>query len=171
LIYKLTLDLVPAKQKGRKRHREMEKPVSGLDIEGLLGTAKRPKSISSQNAIPEFKQALAASDDMGLVKAAAEQMGAIIQEYINSSVGDSSYNKAVEALRVMRDELVELEEPEMYNEFITRLKKALLDGKLGGDRKEMWWKVRVARLGLVDKTLSEVSKVTEEQAKDFYKAS
>jgi ATP-dependent DNA helicase 2 subunit 2 len=147
----------------------MEKPVSGLDIEGLLGTAKRPRTISSQNAIPEFKQALAASDDMGLVKAAADQMGAIIEEYVRSSVGDSSYNKAVEALRVMREELVELEEPEMYNQFIKHLKEALLSGKLGGERRELWWKVRVSRLGLVDETLSEVSKVTEEQAKDFYK--
>jgi ATP-dependent DNA helicase 2 subunit 2 len=146
--------------------------MSGLDIDALLGSnPKRQRTISASNAIPEFKQALAASDDMGLVRDATQQMGAIIEDFIRASVGDSAYGKALESLRIMREELVDLEEPEMYNEFVGKLKKKILKGELGGERREMWWKIRTARLGLVDSSMSEVSKVTDEEAKEFYKAS
>lgn len=146
--------------------------MSGLDIDALLGSSgKRQRTISADNAVPEFKQALAASDDMELVSEATRQMGGIIESFIRGSVGDSAYGKALEALRVMREELVDLEEPEMYNDFVMKLKKSILAGELGGERREMWWKIRTARLGLVDSSMSEVSKVTGEEAREFYKAS
>lgn len=50
--------------------------------------------------------------------------------------------------------------------FVGDLKKRLLSGELGGDRREMWWKVRKARLGLIDAKESEVSEVTEGEAKE-----
>jgi len=40
----------------------------------------------------------------------------------------------------------------------------LEEGGGGGDRREMWWKVKKARLGLIDKRTSEVSDATEEEA-------
>jgi len=40
----------------------------------------------------------------------------------------------------------------------------LEEGGAGGDRREMWWKVKKARLGLIDKKTSEVSDVSEEDA-------
>lgn len=170
LINAADVKKVPAKQKGKfKRRRDEDKPLSGLDISSLLGPSQKSRKISSKNAIPEFKQALASSDNMGLVRSSAQQMGVIIEEYISKSVGDNSYNQALEALRVLRDELVEMEEPEMFNDFIKTLKEKIYKGGLGGERKEMWWKIRVAKLGLVDKSLSEVSKVSEEEAKEFYK--
>lgn len=67
----------------------------------------------------------------------------------------------------MREELIEMEEPEVYNEFVRELKRQLLAEELGGDRREMWAEVRKNRLGLVEKKSSERSKVGEEEAKEF----
>jgi ATP-dependent DNA helicase 2 subunit 2 len=160
---------VPPKVKGRgKRNRaERDKPLSGLDIDALLGNPKRVK-IDPANLIPSFKNALAASDDLETIQEAADSMSSEIRTLIKGSVGDSGYGRALEALRVMRDELTELEEPEIWNAFIRGLKADLLEGKLNGNRKDMWWKIRGSKYGLVDRKRSLVSEVTEDEASDFY---
>ncbi|OJD28665.1 catalase [Diplodia corticola] len=157
---------VPPKQKGRKRTREFEKPLSGLDVEDLLGREKRVK-LSAENAIPEFKQALNTTDSVEDIKNIANQLSAIIQDYIRHSMGDSGYQRAVEAIRVMKEEMLELEEPCVFNDFMRVLKKKIFAEELGGDRKEMWYKIRVTRLGLIDKRATDLSDVTEEEAKKF----
>ncbi|KAL5113920.1 ATP-dependent DNA helicase yku80 [Pleosporales sp. CAS-2024a] len=163
---------VPPKVKGRgKRNRaERDKPISGLDVDALLGHAKRVK-MDAANLIPSFKNALAASDDIATIEEAADAMATEIRSLIQCSVGDSSYGRALEALRVMRDELTELEEPQVWNTFIRRLKSDLLEGKLNGNRKDMWWKIRGSRYGLVDGKTSLVSDVTAEEATAFYNIS
>lgn len=160
---------VPPKVKGRgKRQRtERDKPISGLDVDALLGNPKRVK-IDPANLVPSFKQALAATDDLAAIQEATDGIAAEIRKLVTSSVGDNAYGRALEAIRVMRDELTELEEPDMYNGFIRGLKEDLLAGRLGGNRKEMWWKIRGSRYGLVDVRRSLVSEVSEEEAARFY---
>ena len=63
-----------------------------------------------------------------------------------------------------------MDEPALYNDFLRELKQKLLAGELGGERKEMWWLVRVNRLGLIQKRESEQSDVTEEDAEAFMSA-
>ena len=63
--------------------------------------------------------------------------------------------------------MIDLEEPTIYNDFIKELKQKLLTEKLGGDRREMWWEIRKAKLGLVEKSVSERSDVHEAEAKLF----
>lgn len=155
---------VPPKAKGRKRDREIDKPLSGLNVEELLQTEKRVK-ISPDNAIPEFKQSLVNSQDLDAVKDAVKQMSSIIESQIRHSLGDANYDRAVEGLGTMKEELVAFEEPTLYNDFIRNLKTKLLGNDLGGDRREMWWYIRKNRLGLIDKRLSELSDVTEEEAR------
>ena len=161
---------VPPKTKGRgKRDRaDRDKPLSGLDIDALLGNPKRVK-IDPSNLVPSFKQALAATDDLEAIQEAADAMATQIRTLIRNSVGDSAYGRALEALRVMRDELTELEEPEIWNIFVRELKSELLDGKLGGDRREMWWRVRGSKYGLIDRKRCFASDVMEEEAAQFYK--
>ncbi|KAF1993083.1 SPOC domain-like protein [Amniculicola lignicola CBS 123094] len=162
---------VPPKQKGRGKRSlgDREKPLSGLDVDELLGNLKRVK-IDSANLIPSFKQALAATDDLDAIQAAADEMSTAIRTYISSSVGESGYGRALEAIRVMRDEITELEEPEIYNKFIKELKMDILGGKLKGDRREMWWRIRGSKYGLIDRKRSFASEVSEEEAAEFYKA-
>jgi len=103
--------------------------------------------------------------DIAVVANAVAQFGSIITDMIRFSLGDQKYDQAVEAIDVMRSECVELEEPGLYNEWLRELKGRLLEEEeAGGDRREMWWKVKKARLGLIDKKTSEVSDVSEEDA-------
>lgn len=160
---------VPPKVKGRgKRQRtERDKPLSGLDVDELLGNPKRVK-IEPNNLIPSFKQALAATDDLDAIQDAADGIADQIRSLITKSVGDSAYGRALEAIRVMREEITELEEPEIYNTFIRKLKDEILSGKLNGNRKDMWWRIKGSKYGLVDQKRSLVSDVTEEEARKFY---
>jgi ATP-dependent DNA helicase 2 subunit 2 len=162
---------VPPKVKGRGKRslRDREKPLSGLDIDELLGNPKRVK-IDPANLIPSFKQALMATDDLEAIQSAADEMGTHIRGYISSSVGESGYGRALEALRVMRDDIAELEEPDIYNDFVRALKSEIVEGKLNGDRREMWWRIKGSRYGLIDHKRCFPSDVTEEEAADFYKS-
>jgi ATP-dependent DNA helicase 2 subunit 2 len=154
---------VPPKAKG-KRRKETVKPISGLDVDALLGDKK--EKISPDNAIPEFKRVMASVEDLPEIEEAAKQMGSIIKSLVTESFGDSKYSQAMECLGVMREELTNMEEPGLYNTFVQDFKKKLLSGALGGDRRDFWLKVRVSRLGLIDQEQSEVSKVTAYEVDD-----
>lgn len=158
--------LVPPKTKGRKRLREAEKPLSGLDVDALLKQEPRRTKISAENAIPEFKQMLSRADNLDIIHDAVKQMASIIETQITHSLGDANYDRVVEGLGTMREELVDYEEPTLYNDFLGTLKGKILGEELGGDRKELWWLIRKSKLGLIDQATSEVSKVTEDEAKE-----
>lgn len=97
-------------------------------------------------------------------------MGQIIESHIAHSVGDSGYGRAVAEMRVLRDELVELEEPGIWNAWVRGLKAKVLGGELGGERREVWWLVRREGLGLVDGGGSALSGVGEGEAREFLMA-
>ena len=67
----------------------------------------------------------------------------------------------------MREEMAELDEPAPYNDFLKELKKKVLDGELGGNRNEMWYRVRQSRLSLIQKKECRESTVSEEEARQF----
>lgn len=133
-------------------------------MDALLGREKRT-TISAENAVPEFKQLLAAAQNPQAIEEASKQMASVIVSLIKHSLGDSGYGRATEDLRVMREELIGMEEPRLYNDFIRDLKGKLLVDELNGDRREMWWEVRRNRLGLITDKESDVSDVGEEEAK------
>lgn len=166
LIKAANVKKVPPKAKGRKRNRDADKPLSGLDVEGLFHRDKRAK-ISSNNARPEFKQALESADQEDVIKDLVSQMSQIIQEKITNSYADRDYDIALELLGTLREEMKDYEYPELYNDVVQDLKTKLLAEELGGPRKDMWNEVRKHRLGLIEKRVSEQSKVTEEDARKF----
>jgi ATP-dependent DNA helicase 2 subunit 2 len=156
--------IVPPKAKGKRGRREITKPLSGLDVESLLGREKRRK-LSLTNAIPGFKQMLESADDVKLIPEAAKQMGDIIHELIRTSLGDQWYAQALENLSVMREQMIEFEEPGTYNEFIHDLKNRLLHDGLGGGRKDLWFAIiRERKLGLIDSATAAASEVSEAEA-------
>lgn len=157
--------VVPPKTKGRKRNRETEKPLSGLDVDALLHQEKRTK-ISPNNAVPEFKQSLAHAESIEAITDAVKQMASIIEDQIRHSLGDAYYDRVTEGLGVMREELISYEEPAVYNDLLRQLKEKLLKEELDGDRREVWWLIRKSRLGLIDKHESDRSEVTDEEAKE-----
>lgn len=170
LIAAADVKKVPPKTKG-KRARDVIKPLSGLDVDELLnGPGPKRAKINADNAVPEFKQMLASNklDDFESIKEATKQMADITRSIITRSTGNSGYNRALENIRVMREELVELEQMDLYDDFIKDLKQNLLAGKLGGDRREFFFEIKSAKLGLITKDELDVSAVTDEQMKDFY---
>lgn len=156
---------MPPKTKGRKRTREAEKPLSGLDVDALLHQEKRTK-ITPSNAIPEFKQAVSQAENIDAIKNAVTQMTTIIEDQIKNSLGDANYDRVIEGLGVTRDELISFEEPGIYNDFLKQLKDKILKEELGGDRRELWWLVRKSKLGLINQRESDQSRVTEKEANE-----
>lgn len=142
------------------------KPLSGLDVDSLLNTREKRQKISKDNAIPEFKQILESAEDLKTIEEASKQMSSIICSLITHSVGDSGYGRATETLGVMRDELLGLEEPKIYNNFVRDLKRKLLGGELGGDRRDFMWEIRKVKLGLIAQDKLDVSEVTQEEASE-----
>ncbi|KAL9026873.1 MAG: hypothetical protein Q9196_004527 [Gyalolechia fulgens] len=159
---------VPPKVQGRRRDRNEVKPLSGLNVEALIGGDRKRAKISSQNTIPDFRQTVNTVDSVEGIRDAAQQLGVIVETRIRDSFGDIAYTRAIEEIRVMREEMIDLEEPEIYNDFVKALKRKLLAEELGGNRKDFWWEFRKSRLGLIDKQTSEASKATEEDAKAFW---
>ena len=160
---------VPPKARGKWSRKTAPTPLSDLDVAALLARepGRKQKRIDPKNAIPEFKQTLSTSVEISQLHDACKQLKFIIFDWIRHSVGDSGYGRAVEGIRVMREEMMELEESGPFNEFLKELKKKVLSNELGGERKEMWYRVRVNRLGLIQKRECEASNITEEEAKEF----
>lgn len=140
-------------KRGRRAGTDANKPLSGLDVDALLDKqstqVRSTKSISRENAIPEFKQALERASSLQEINDTCNQLAEIIRDKIRHSVGDSGYGVALAAIKVMRDEMTDLENAEVYNGFMKALKRELLGGQLGGDRLEMWYLVRKEKVGLI----------------------
>lgn len=134
-------------------------------MDALLHQEKRAR-ISPTNAIPEFKQALSRAENIDAVRDAVQQMTTIILDQIKNSLGDANYDRVIEELGVSRSELIDYEEPRLYNDFMRQLKDKLLKEELGGDRRELWWLIRRAKVGLIDQKTSDQSDVSEEAAKE-----
>ncbi|THW44183.1 putative Ku family DNA helicase [Aureobasidium pullulans] len=155
-----------ADSKSKRGRRDAPKPLSGLDVTALLSNPSGTIKLSPQNAIPEFRQVL----DGGKLEEAEpafQQLGKIIRDFIKNSVGGSGYARALEAMRVMREEASDLEIPDVYNDFVRNLKTAILKEELNGDRKDMWFMIRANRMGLIQSKECGSSEIKEDEAKEF----
>lgn len=93
-------------------------------------------------------------------------MGRIIEDLMTNSIGERNNHRVLEHLAVMREELKEFEEPNMFNDFLNKFIGDLLAKKLGGPRREMWWLMKRKKLGLIDKTEQPNSSVDEKEAQE-----
>ncbi|PNS17950.1 hypothetical protein CAC42_3909 [Sphaceloma murrayae] len=160
------------------------KPLSGLDVEGLL-SATNPSSSSTEgdtqgrggvrrdlgaidprNAVPEFKQMVARVDEAGgeieELRAVYDRMGSVLKGFVARSVGDAKYGMTMEGMRALREEVEGMEDWEWWNGWVRGLKGEVLRGELGGDRREFWARVRRERMGLIAK-----GKTSEAEREDF----
>jgi ATP-dependent DNA helicase 2 subunit 2 len=168
LIQAAEVKKIPPRAKGRRRYRDAEKPLSNLDVGALLKKQDRHQTISPDNAIPEFRQWLDQTDDFPQVKEAVKQMGAIVQKLVADSYGDQNYARAIEALGVVREEIVKLEMADIWNDLLREVKEKLKKGELGGERREWWYQLRGKRLGLIDNTENQYGGVKPEETKEFW---
>ncbi|KAK5726868.1 ATP-dependent DNA helicase yku80 [Elasticomyces elasticus] len=163
---------VPPKARGRRGRKEAPKPLSELDVNALLAQdpSRKTKRIDPNNAIAEFKQRIANSEERDALKHACKQLKDIVYDWIKHSVGKVNYAKSVEAIRVMREEMNEIDLPGYYNEIMWELRTKLLAGELGENRGEMWYQIRVNKLGLLKASEAEGG-VSDEEANKWRAAS
>lgn len=149
----------------------MSDEASGLDLlESLFESGRSKKTkISRDNAVPEFKQtvqALADANEDEVIYEAMRDMERIVHALITDSLGDNNYDQALEDIVVMRGQMIDLEMPELYNSFLKDLKTKIKSGALGGDRRDMWFRIRThGMLGLITNRQSEPSVVTDDEAR------
>jgi ATP-dependent DNA helicase 2 subunit 2 len=169
---------VDERKKGRgKRGRDAgPQPLSGLDVDKLLRDRKK-KTITENNAIPEFKQMVYDEDENGerdldtRVKEAMKQLGDITRDMIRkSSLGTTAYDMALRHISEMRTVAVELELPEPFNDFVIDLKEKISSGDLG-ERRDFWVRFKRSGLGLITQKESEYSKAGDEQVQEVSKLS
>ncbi|KPI34965.1 ATP-dependent DNA helicase II subunit 2 [Cyphellophora attinorum] len=154
LIKVANVKKIPPKQRGRRSKRESAKPIGDLDVDALFNTTNghsSKKTISADNAIPEYKRAMDRAETEDQHRDLTQQMFSLVEHLVKKSFGDSNYARAVEMLGVVREELYENERAGMWREFLTGFRDKVKGGKLGGDREEFWWAVRKAKLGLIMK--------------------
>lgn len=138
-----------------------------MDVDALLRkpSNKRTK-VEPDNVIPSFKQMMDTADDESVFVDAAKQIGHVIKQLIEESFADKNYDRAIENMGVFREYMINYEEPKLYNDFAKELKNKLLSGALGGKRTDFWYLMKGARMGMIDSSVSEVSKVTPEEASE-----
>lgn len=162
---------VPPKARGRRYGRkEAPKPLSDLDVNALLAQdpSRKTKRIDPNNAIPEFKQILEHAEEPEQLTSACDQLANVIEDWIRHSVGDSGYGRAIEAIRVMREEMSDMDMGKPYNSFMRAIKPKLLGEELGGERREVFGLIRRSRLSLLtDKEVADG--VKDEEAAEFMK--
>lgn len=171
VAYANALHAAPPKVTGKRQREPSKKPISNIDIEAILaeGMLSRKKQITQDNSIPAFKQALRLlsmeSDEEKHFVTAVDDMKKVIHSLIRTSMGDQHYDRALENIGVMREQLIGLEVPGLYNDFLQDLKTRLKSGALGDDRRDFWFKMRYpGKLGLIHKGQSEYSDITEDDA-------
>lgn len=90
-------------------------------------------------------------------------MGDTVRTLLKRSTGDSTWGQAGEYLRTMRTELIELIEPDIYNNFIEKFKKQLQNGDFD---KYFWFDVvRKNKLGLIHGGEAENTERSEDEAR------
>jgi len=118
---------------------------------------KKRTKIESINAIPDFKYMLNNIPTGTPVKVVASeactQLGTIVHSTITvatkTGANEKELERAYEYMGVMREEMLETEEPQLYNDFAMDLKKKLLSGLGGEVGKEFFFGFRKRQLGLI----------------------
>ncbi|XP_071503293.1 X-ray repair cross-complementing protein 5-like [Diadema antillarum] len=108
-------------------------------------------------------RAMISQKDEDRFKEAAKQMGERVLELVRKSFGAQLYSKALECLRVYREEAIKLSEPETFNDYIRKLKEELKELQ----KTDFWQDVTKDNVTLIDSSESSDSKVTREEAEKF----
>lgn len=122
-----------------------------------------------ENSIPDFKQLLEASVSSSEIHDLVSQMAKIIYQMAANTATRGSFDMVTANMRVLRSQMMDLEMPEMYNDFIRAFKQKLVAGELfenefASSKRELWFCVKSKRLGLIDTEVSEHSDISKEEA-------
>jgi ATP-dependent DNA helicase 2 subunit 2 len=165
LIQAADVKVVEKKAKGKRYGREQITPLSGLDLDALL-TSEKPRKITIENSIPDFKHLLNHTTSESMVLDAADQMVKIIYKMVMQVENPFPPERIVENIRVLRTELLEHEVPAFYNDFARDFKQKLVKGEFAIDKRILWFQLKKGRVGLIDNEALEKSDVSKEEAEE-----
>lgn len=140
--------------------------MSGLDVKDLLNTRRKKNEIAQENAIPEFKQMIEMAEKDEEIIRATTYMGKVVQQFLQSANGNSHHAVTFSHIKTFRDEMIDIDMPEIYNEFCKDFKKRIFNNDFG-DQRNFWADFKFQKLGLIRST--EDSEVTEQEAAEFLK--
>ena len=155
--------LVPEQSKSRKRRADGSAPISSLDVESLLKAGRNKRlHFDSNNAIKDFENYINDGYDPDRLIDGAAELGKILEKRVQESFGDAHYSSALDDMAEFRRLMQEEEAYGVWNAWVKEFKRKLLGKELGGDRREMWFKVREKGVGLLEK-----GGASKEEAKAF----
>lgn len=147
----------PATKKAR-----MDDDMNGGDL-SMAGMARGTVTeVGTVDPVGDFKTIISQKDE-DRFKEAAGQMGRRILQLVTESFGSQLYTKAMECLRVYREQAVQLSEPGSFNEFMKKLKEELK----GLQKTDFWQDVVKDGITLIDSTECSDSKVSRDEAEKF----
>ncbi|XP_006814625.1 X-ray repair cross-complementing protein 5-like [Saccoglossus kowalevskii] len=88
-----------------------------------------------------------------------------VTQLVMDSFGTQFYDKAMDCLKTLRKESAKLDEPEIFNRFLKRLKETLVEKM----RTNFWDRIVTESITLIDSSQSSESRVTKEEAMKFLK--
>ncbi|XP_071804212.1 X-ray repair cross-complementing protein 5-like isoform X1 [Asterias amurensis] len=129
----------------------------------MAGMAKGAiTKIGTVDPIGDFKAMISQKDEHH-VKQASEQMQDGISKLIHDSFGSQFYSKAMDCLKVFRQELIKLQKPCVFNDYMRRLKDELKENS----KMDFFELIQSERIKLIDASESSQSKVSIAEAAKY----
>jgi len=130
---------------------------------GLKGMTKAEiTEVGSVTPTADFK-VLISRKDKDFWDEACQQMQARVKQIVMDSFGQQFYPKAIDCLRLLRQECINKAEPEVFNSFLAKFKDTLI----GKGRRDFLELIVKEKQILISKIESEESRVTKHQAEAF----
>ncbi|XP_030843748.1 X-ray repair cross-complementing protein 5 [Strongylocentrotus purpuratus] len=147
----------PARKKAK-----VDDEVNGGDLSMAGMAIGVVTEVGTVDPVGDFK-AIISQKDEDRFKEAAGQMGKRILQLVKESFGSQLYGKALDCLRVYREQAIQLSEPETFNAYLRKLKDELKELL----KVDFWQDVTKDGLTLIDVTEARDSKVSKDEADKF----
>ncbi|CAN6286118.1 unnamed protein product [Urochloa humidicola] len=165
----------PKKKKARTKDKlaytagDQAKPVAepSAEKDGVLGVLYPPTEnvgqIRDLNPVQDFEAMLAKRSSSTWVQKAIEEMQKYTTALLENSREGDNYQKALECFAALRKACIIEQEPEEFNQFLTKTYK-----RLKGDVANFFQLLSSKNVSLISKEEAPDSDVTEEMARSFY---
>ncbi|BFZ21576.1 hypothetical protein BsWGS_24615 [Bradybaena similaris] len=132
-------------------------------VGGLQNLTKADvREVGTVTPVNDFRS-LISRKDKDMFDEACQQMQKRIEQLVMDSFGQQFYSKALDCLKVLRQESVQKSEPHIYNRFIRKFKDILIPK----GKRDFWDQIIKEKQSLITKLECEDSEVSIEQSQKF----
>jgi len=123
-------------------------------------TKTKVTEVGTVNPIEDFRAIIADSTDQ--FRPACDKMQQRILQIVNDSFGAQFYGKAMDCLKIMREECIRNSDGKLFNDFLQDVKTSMKSS-----RKDFWQRIVSDGLTLIIKAECESGGVTKDEAEAF----